>query len=254
LDGLCIDGTPSRDAASVIENVVSEFNARQGCSIVGGRNYSFVNCRFNRTGKAALASAPGAGVDIEAENKTIRNLHFSGCEFSNNTGPGMVADSGDSEGAQFERCHFIGTTSWAAWPRKPLFRFKSCHFVGAISNTFGDRDKVRAAQFHNCRFVDDPALSPTGSVYRSLSPIADLSSYENVLFNDCRFVLTNKLVLPWSISALYNNCMMSQVATKQAYPRGTYTGTNRIDGNVDLNGSKILGDLTVNGRRMPHGR
>jgi len=254
LDGLCIDGITGRETASVIESVLSEYNARQGCSIVGGRNYSFVNCRFNHTGKAHLVSAPGAGVDIEAEEKTIRNLHFSRCEFSNNTGPGMVADTGDSKNAQFERCLFIGTTSWAAWPRKPLFRFKSCQFVGSICNTFGDRDKSRAAQFHDCKFVDDPAVTPTASVYRDSWPIADLSSYENVLFNRCRFKLTNKLVLPWSISALYNDCIMSQVSTKQAFPRGTYTRTNLIHGNVDLYGSRILGNLTVNGRHIARTR
>jgi hypothetical protein len=44
---------------------------------------------------------------------------------------------------------------------------------------------------------------------------------------------------------------MSQVQDKQAYPRGTFTGVNTISGNVDLYGSKILGDLTVNGQLVP---
>ena len=45
--------------------------------------------------------------------------------------------------------------------------------------------------------------------------------------------------------------VMSQTASKQAYPRGTYLGANRIEGNVDLTGSKIGGDLTVNGTALP---
>jgi hypothetical protein len=247
LDGLLINGVVKRNSASALSEIVSEYNGRQGCSVVGGRNYSFANCQFNHTGKAGLLSAPGAGMDIEAEVKTIRNLTFTGCVFSNNSGVGMVADSGDSEGVTFDSCRFIGTTAWSAWPRKPRFRFDGCEFVGSIVNTFGDPDPERAAQFHDCVFRDDPALSPTGEVY-TVFPIADLSEYRNVLLNRCRVELTGNGVLPWSINAIYRDCTMFQTATRQAYPRGTYIGVNRIDGNVDLNGSAILGDVIVNGR------
>jgi hypothetical protein len=44
---------------------------------------------------------------------------------------------------------------------------------------------------------------------------------------------------------------MSQVATDQAYPRGIFTGVDRIDGNVDLYSSKVIGQLTVNGQVIP---
>jgi hypothetical protein len=53
------------------------------------------------------------------------------------------------------------------------------------------------------------------------------------------------------VNALYKDSIMSQTSNNQAYPRGTYLGTNRINGNVDLYGSKILGDLTVNGQVVP---
>jgi hypothetical protein len=251
LDGMIISGVAQRTTSSLLSEVVAEHNGRQGCSLVGGRNYSFVDCRFNHTGRAGLASAPGAGLDIEAESPPIRNLSFSGCEFSNNFGCGLLADSGDSEGATFNQCRFIGTTNWAAWPGKPYFGFTNCDFVGAIVNTFGDPDPQRAAQFESCTFLDDPALSPTGQVYRPLGPIADLSSHENILFNRCNFRLTRDGLLPWSINAIYVDTVMSQTAANQAYPRGTYRGTNRIDGNVDLYGSTIIGELTVNGQIVP---
>jgi hypothetical protein len=251
LDGLYIDGAAERPDISLIEDVVSEYNVRQGCSVVGGRNYSFFNCKFNHTGKARMTSAPSAGIDIEAESSPIRNLKFSGCEFSNNTGVGMLAEAGDSEGAVFNECRFIGTTAWSAWPRKPRYEFQSCQFVGSICNTFGDSDATRAAQFHDCSFLDDPTLSPTGEVYKSSYPIADLNEYMNVLFDGCKFTLGHESVLPWSVNALYKDSIMSQTSNNQAYPRGTYLGTNRINGNVDLYGSKILGDLTVNGQVVP---
>ena len=251
LDGLYIDGPAERNSASTIEGVITEYNVRQGCSLVGGRNYSFKDCQFNHTGKAGLASAPSAGIDIEAEIKSIRDLTFSGCEFSNNAGVGMLADSGDTDGATFENCRFIGTTAWSAWPRKPHFRFANCQFVGSMCNTFGDPDPERAAQFSNCDFVDDPSLSPTGEVFRSLAPIVTVNIYKNVLFDGCQFKLIADSVLPYSSFALYNNCIMSQVATKTAYPRGTYTGVNVITGTVVLGSSTILGDVTVNGQLRP---
>ena len=250
LDGLLIDGV---DSATGVErrltNVRSEYNGRQGCSIVGGQGYVFEGCQFNHTGKSTIASSPGAGVDVEAEGgKRVRNLSFVDCEFVNNSGCGMVADSGDSADARFERCRFVATSDWAAWPRKPRFRFFDCSFVGAICNTFGSPDPSEAAQFHDCEFRDDPRLSPTGAVY-ARGTIADLSSYANVLFSRCRFLLTHAAVLPWSLYVIYSDCTMEQKSREQAYPRGLYRGRNAIRGNVDLYGSKIVGNLVVNGAR-----
>jgi hypothetical protein len=258
LDGVLIDGPSERSSASVLEDVVSEHNARQGCSVVGGRNYRFVNCRFNHTGKAGLMSAPGAGVDIEAEGgKIVRSLRFTGCEFSNNGGVGMVADQGDSESASFERCSFIGTTSWGVWPNKPRFRFSACEFVGSIVNPQGNADPAQATQFLDCRFRDDPALSSTGEVYNAKDkhPIADVPFGANVGFTRCRFELTHRAVLPWSAGGvIYTDCAMAQAESKIAYPRGFYLGRNSIDGPVDLYGSRILGELIVNGRVVPRTR
>lgn len=253
LDGVLLDRDPNQGGPTLLEKVVSEYNGRQGCSLVGGSNYNFVDCRFNHTGKAGLVSAPAAGIDIEAEVRAIRNLRFSGCEFANNTGVGMLADSGDTESASFTNCRFVGTTAWSAWPRKPHFRFTDCQFAGALVATFGDQDPDRAVQFLRCSFTDDPSASPTGEIYGLLSyAIADLGAGDlNVRFDQCRFDLKNNLVLPWTVSSIFNDCTMSQLSSRQAYPRGTFTGVNRIDGNVDLYGSKVLGTLTVNGKLIP---
>ena len=253
-DGIQIDGVDrirGSLAASYIDNVRCEYNGRQGVSFVGGRNYFFSNCKFNHTGKANIASAPGAGVDIEAEaGKKIRDVSFVGCEFSNNVGQGIVADSGDSEGASFTGCTFIGTTNWSAWPNKPRFRFSDCTFVGALVHAFGDKNPERAAQFRRCTFRDDPSLSPTGEIYGGENadrPIADLPGNENVLFDRCHFLLTHNCVLPWSVNVIYSGCILSQRASRESYPRGTYVGRNTITGPSDLYGSKILGEVLHNG-------
>jgi hypothetical protein len=254
-DGIMIDGNDDDAVAASVtrrmEDVRCEYNARQGCSITGGRNWVVTGSKFNHTGQAGMMSAPGAGVDIEAEGaKKNRNLTFQNCEFSNNAGCGLVADSGDSEGATFTGCRFIGTTNWSVWPNKPRFQFKSCTFVGCVVRCFGDPDPARAVQFHDCTFTDDPRLSPTGQVYRegrADGSIADLSDSQNVLFDRCRFLAIGGGVLPWSTGAIYANCTMRQTSPSTGYPRGTYVGRNTIDGNVGLYGVRIEGELILNG-------
>jgi hypothetical protein len=254
LDGLILDGV-DRDRGpqgrTVVEDVRSEYNGRQGCSIVGGRGYDFKRCSFTGTGKAGIVSPPGAGVDIEAEGKRIRDLTFNACTFSNNAGCGVVADTGDSEKVLFTDCTFVGTTSWAAWPKKPEMAFAGCTFVGPIVSCYGDRvNPARSTRFTSCRFLDDPARSPTGEVYGGSNPdrpIADLSDARNVLFDRCAFTLTHNSVLPWSTGAIYRDCTMSQKSKRKGYPRGYYVGSNTINAPVDLYGSSVNGRLNENG-------
>ncbi|HET9810618.1 MAG TPA: right-handed parallel beta-helix repeat-containing protein [Sphingomicrobium sp.] len=252
LDGLLILGAEDRTTSTLISDVVSEYNGRQGCTVSSGRNYNFERCRFSRTGKGGLQSAPGAGVDIEAGHSKIRDLRFSGCEFSDNDGVGVVADTGNSAGALFDDCRFIGTTRWSAWPDKPLFRFVNCLFVGSLAHPKGDADPLRAAQFSGCRFRDDPSLSPTGQVYGGTGksrPIVLAPSGRNIMFAKCDFTLTAAAVLPFTNrNVIYSDCTMSQRSPELAHPNGTFIGTNRIDGNVDLSRSAVKGELVVNGR------
>jgi hypothetical protein len=254
LDGIIIDGfNGNRKFRCRIENLRSEYNGRQGCSIVGGRGYDFIGCRFNHTGRSAITSSPGAGVDIEAENKQVRDLSFIECEFANNSGCGVVADSGDSEGAVFDRCTFIGTTMWSAWPKKPGFRFTQCSFTGAIANAYWDAERPeRATKFIDCRFRDNPVLSPNGKVYGG--PVADLPRNPNVVFQRCSFTLTHAGRLPWTTDVTYVDCTMSQRSPVEAYPRGRFLGRNTIIGKVDLNGSTIEGELILNGARISRGK
>jgi len=254
-DGLLINGIDTATAEPVARRIVSvrcEGNGRQGCSIVGGRGYRFDRCSFSRTGRAGLSSMPGAGFDIEAEGvKTVRDLRFADCDFSDNVGCGLVADTGDSEGAEFARCTFVGTTSWSAWPNKPHFTFRDCSFVGPLVRAYGDADAARSTRFIDCIFTDDPALSPTGRIYGGENPdrpLADLYDTRNVLFRGCRFEATHEGTLPWSMHVIYENCRMRQRRPEISKPRGTYLGRNVIEGRANLTGSTIVGEVRLNGR------
>jgi hypothetical protein len=258
-DGVMIDGIDdpalARGRVRRAENVRCEYNCRQGCSLTGGRGWSFLRCTFSHTGKWGHPSNPGAGFDIEAEGgKTIRDIRFEDCTFSDNWGCGLVADSGDSEGATFLRCRFIGTSNWSIWPFKPNFRFQGCTIVGSAVHCFGDPDPRRATQFHDCLFTDDPKLSPNGKVYREDrpdGPLADLGEARNVLFNRCRLFAVGGAVLPWSTGAIYQDCVMKQGMKSLGYPRGEYRGRTTLNGRVDLYNTRFGGSLILNGQPYP---
>lgn len=256
LDGIIINGAEDRLGRSAITNLVSRHNGRQALSLVGGRGYDLVDCEFGHTGRSVISSAPGAGVDIEAESKSVRDVRFLRCRFIDNFGPGLLADQGDTEGITCTSCTFIGTTSWAAWPNKPRIQFLDCTFVGAVSNAFSSRDPGLATQFKRCGFRDDPSLAPGGRVFfndrSGGGPIVDLggSGGTNVLFSQCIFDLTRRGRLPWTTQAIYSDNLMSQKSPETAYPRGRYLGRNVIHGAVDLYSSAISGDLFVNGRKI----
>lgn len=234
-------------------DVVCDLNGRQGLSWIGGNELTATGCRFTRTGRGRFASAPGAGVDIEAETGVCRNGRFVECEFVDNVGAAMVADSGDSADVRFDKCTFIGTTNWSAWPCKPRFAFRDCLFVGSIVKVWGSPDPAQATQFIGCRFHGDPALSPTRQVYGGF--LGDLGAgATNVLMRNCDFrAVAPGIALLWTPADMrFDNCRFTQVGPGQSYPRGIFTGTNRIDsaGPVDMWGSQFLNNVVLNGRRL----
>jgi hypothetical protein len=252
-DGAMIIGAAERSGRGQISRLVCRYNGRQGCSVTAGRGYVFADCEFSHTGRSTISSAPGAGVDIEAERRPIRDLTFTRCKFVDNHGVGMVADSGDSEGVRFVDCLFVGTTTWSAWPFKPRFSFRGCSFVGSVVHAFSDANPLRATQFADCHFTDDPRRSPTGKVYVGNGPIVNLATSDNVLFDGCTFRLVGAGLLPWSWRATYRNCTMTQRSPRKATPKGRYLGRSSITGNVDLYGAMVQGELRINGRVIPPG-
>jgi hypothetical protein len=253
-DGAIIIGDDTRSVRSRFSHYIGRYNGRQGLSITGGRGYDFADCEFSHTGRSALKSAPGAGVDIEAEGpKIVRDLSFTGCKFVDNAGVGLLAEAGKGADARFSDCLFVGTTAWSAWPRKPGFAFTDCTFVGSVVNAFTSKDPSLACKFIHCRFTDDPKLSPTGKVYIGKGPIVDMGASDNVLFDGCTFDLVDGASLPWSWTAIYRDCTMSQRSGRPGETRGRYLGRTTINGPVDLYGSMVEGTLIVNGRQIPRG-
>lgn len=222
LDGIVI-GYQGLTAASpqyphTLVNVVSEYNARQGLSWVGGTNLTANGCKFNHTGKAAFVSAPGAGLDIEAESSVCRNGIFTNCEFTNNNGAGMIADTGDSADVAFRGCTFWGVTNWAIWPRKPGYSFDDCKIIGASVNPYPSTDVTKATRFVKCLFTDE--LLHGGAVYgkgNASSVLVHMSNAENVLFDACR-VVAQYQKLGNIQKARIRNCVFEQKTGAELLP------------------------------------
>ena len=79
----------------VIENVISDSNARQGISIIDGEKITINNCKLINTGYknvgTAAKSGPFAGIDIEPEpHCNVTDITITNCEFDNNRRYGIL--------------------------------------------------------------------------------------------------------------------------------------------------------------------
>jgi hypothetical protein len=135
-DGLSISHKQngvSGDRPSLLHatDCVFDTNARQGMSIVNGSNFKFSRCRFintNKVGSVAqvagiqggahtgaggktynTSGGPWAGVDVEPFTDVF-DLGFVDCEWSGNSGKGMILDIGGSHEvgrSTFDGCTFF---------------------------------------------------------------------------------------------------------------------------------------------------
>ena len=215
-------------------NVRSDRNARQGWSIIGGRGITLIGCTGTRTGRGAFSSAPGAGVDLEAENgNVIREVVLLNCEFSDNIGAALVADTGDTADIVVKRSKLVGTTSNAIYCTKPRFVVEDSTIVGA--SVLGFASSARTLDSHRyvrCLFTDDTALSPTGQVFAGPAMDMGVGSFFTS-FIDCQFRLIGQGLAPFSNGdAHFHNVRMEQSASSPSSPRGTYSGDNYLSGAI----------------------
>jgi hypothetical protein len=113
-------------------------NARQGCSIVGGKYISFYNCAFSNTGDTGIYGYhnPMAGADIEPHHDVKGNgfISFTKCNFVDNMGFAYVGSNSLSTPypIEFKYCTFSNSknTIWhqAVIPNSHKTNFSYCFF------------------------------------------------------------------------------------------------------------------------------
>lgn len=257
LDGVIVgyaglrEGEPDRPHRFV--GCMFEENGRQGMSWVGGNRLDATRCRFGRSGRAGLISAPAAGLDIEAEQSVCRGGVFERCEFSDNAGVGMLAHGpSDNADISFRDCLFVGTTNWSAWPSSPAMRFDRCRFVGALTNPHGNRNPDLATQIHDSHLTADPAASPTGKVYVQNYLTMEISAAENVLLERCLIesgANTSRGLAYIDGGVILRDCRLNQSGPGLAVLRARFEGRNVLTtlGKAEFNGARFAVPLMLNG-------
>jgi hypothetical protein len=201
LDGICVSNKASNSPDSIrITNSIFEYNARQGFSWIGGNQVYVKSCKFNHIGKAKISSAPGAGVDIEAEVSPISNGVFEDCDFIDNMGCGLVALAGDSKNCTFTNCTFFGSTNRAIWISKPNYTFNNCNIYGSFLQGFNADNSADATKFFSCNFVD--------TVYNGVptygSWLIESKNVKSMSFTNCNFVSKVKKLCNFSSPDSYS--------------------------------------------------
>ena len=246
LDGICVSNIKSDTPDKIeITNSVFEYNSRQGFSWIGGNDLHVFNCKFNHTGRGKFSSSPAAGLDIEAESGPIRNGVFENCEFIDNVGVGMGADSGDSGDCTFNDCTFWGTTNWSLWVTKPTFTFDGCNIYGSTAHGYNSPDKKNATKFFNCQFEDKPynGKEPYGRF------LVESNNAKYMSFTNCTFVSNTKKLCwfqspkTYSLEERYqlNNCKF--IINNTNLPTKDFIGITRgvVAKNCTFNFTKLDG-------------
>ena len=187
LDGITISNVNKvKDNIKLIKSRF-EYNGRQGLSWVGGNGLYANGCSFSYSGMGTLSSPPGAGVDIEPEVGRIENGLFENCDFSNNTGCGVVADGGNSANCTFKNCTFNVKTNWAIWVIGPNYNFLNCKIYGPVVHGFKATSDADATKFIGCNFED------VGDVKNSINKYLFESNFASrILIKDCTIKANNK--------------------------------------------------------------
>ncbi|WP_162944457.1 right-handed parallel beta-helix repeat-containing protein [Flavisolibacter nicotianae] len=269
LDGICVaNKAAEKDDDIEINDSRFEYNSRQGLSWIGGNDLKVKNCAFNHTGQGAFNSAPGAGVDIEAEYGPVKNGKFKNCEFTNNKGCALVADSGNSSDCEFESCTFWGVENWSVWVNKPGFTFRKCNLYGSIVHGYNASTEKEATKFIDCWFEDKAyqAKEPFGNFliesngmrrvsfinctmvankkklfWLSISPI--LKPEEKYQFDGCR-IISKASFAPHDYSAIFRGVRYRNTTFEFQNPKAKLNGNGLNDCceafNVDAGGNKTI--------------
>lgn len=156
LDGLYASGPAGFDLGLVVDGFTSLRNGRQGFSWVGGRNVNCRACNFSETGRGAISSSPGAGLDLEDNGQGVSDGYFENCTFSDNAGPSVLCLN-DTANILFRGGVMHNRASGRAlWPNSPDLRFDSVAIFGNVINVHHE------TVFNNCFFSNESKFGQTG--------------------------------------------------------------------------------------------
>lgn len=278
-DGIDLfDSTAATENSAVrpvyIENVISEYNCRQGLSHQGGLQLTIINSKFSNTGRTTslvpgtvitfggvviptMASSPAAGIDIEPVSSVIsRNITILNCNCTNNYGVGLAADNGNIAYLSVQDCMLRGDTNFPISINAAYARVSNTALYGQVKQVRASTPDPREATiFENCQFADLPAWATVSGYLVELGSKPDaqfvncrfsaaymaLADIKDGIIVDCVFLLTNgsladkSQVMDVRNSYLENNIIVDAVASPTV--NGYYV-------NIDFS-QRIVGKNTI---------
>jgi hypothetical protein len=262
---LVTDSTPVYPV--LVENCEFSENGRPGFTWAGGNQLTAIGCKFNRQGRADFGglvagsggSPPQAGVDLEDHGSIVKNGVFIKCEFADNAGQGLSADSDTGRVADFSfiDCRFIGTTDAPIWVRAWNFRFHNCMILGKLSRVTDHVEPEKATRFYGGTVSLNTSRSPRPSqgLFGQGSALVDLvPGSNNVVFDGVHFdssTHSTHLLINAS-GATVRNCSFNHGGSQATTVDVTWEGVNRITavGTVHVNGVR-RGPVIRNGTVLP---
>ncbi len=258
LDGMVLrdDGMTAESLRMpvTLQNVNSVYNGRNGLRWEGGCGLTAMDCRFNHSGRGALATAVAAGVAVlPLPTSYAQQGVFMNCEMINNVGPGFFSSGSNSSDVSIHTSTLIGTSSYAASPTSPRVHFTDCTLAGQVVYPYADTatDRGRATQFTRCRFTD--ALDYQGQVYTHASwYLLDFGSASTgVKLTECSIdTVVAKLGYSNGLMTITDTRMKQSNNTGDANLQAVFVGDNTIEssGNNPLTSSIVVGRLVINGQ------
>jgi len=207
-----------------IENVISEYNVRQGLSIQGGIDFVIDNCSFSNTGQAInvgttarLYSAPGSGIDIEPQTGTIvSDIAVNNCAMNNNYGIGFQTNTSAALGGNIavNNCEIWQTHSYSISIDMGNVVFNNSRIYGTFRTVKSDASGLTATQFNSCSF-GDPLYPPTGTIsgQGTTTPgVVGIGNAPGVRFTNCAFSATYQPMGSMN-DCIIENCSFQQNAS-----------------------------------------
>lgn len=194
----------------LVDNCSSTYNGRQALSICSGTNIWIRNSSFLNTGKGIIASAPGAGIDVEPEDiygkSYLNNVNIENCTIAGNSGPGILFPPlPGSHGTQVTQCTIVGNTNYSIWTQQKSVVFSNCKIYGtAIHNYPGTAStKEFATKYIHCEFSDfytpvNDKISAEVFIYNKY--LVSAATSDNVIYDNCTFHSKKSKVLWLSVS------------------------------------------------------
>lgn len=234
-DGMQLAATTPNSVFSAPNNIVLnnstfDYNGRQGLSWIGGNGLTATNCSFSHTGKGSIYSAPGAGIDFEAESGSVSGGNFYNCTFNLNKGAGIIADRQSASAPfvgtmVFNSSQFKGNDYYALFIRgNSGFGFYQSQVAGPLYYTNNSSSIWTSIRFIQTSFDDTyNGQEQMPGAYALLDmPLLSSGDGSYSYFDECSFTVHKKQLMYIPVYPYGTGCSSYSLSRFALFQRGHF--------------------------------